>query len=270
MEENGQLVQFLYNEEKEVIAEETDGEVIRYIRRLGIISSDSESARTYYHYISDNQGSIRLILTDTANDRRIRNYYCYDAFGESVISHEDVHNRFRFNGEQYDPVTSQYYLTARFYNPVIGRFTQEDTYYGDGLNLYEYCRNNPVLYRDPSGHDAVNQGNLYGNESGNLKSQIQKLKLMTPQQLLANGWQDVTDPRMAINTLSKELYNPKTGMRIRFDKGVAGASGFEAVDHYHIYNKNYTNKKVDFYFDINGNTVGKGSKASHIVIGGGN
>ena len=106
---------------------------------------------------------MRLILTDTANDRKIRNYYCYDAFGESVISHEDIHNRFRFNGEQYDPVTSQYYLRARFYNPVIGRFTQEDTYYGDGLNLYEYCRNNPVLYRDPSGHDAVNQGNLYGN-----------------------------------------------------------------------------------------------------------
>ena len=91
---------------------------------------------------------------DMANDRRIRNYYCYDAFGESVISHEDIHNRFRFNGEQYDPVTSQYYLRARFYNPVIGRFTQEDTYYGDGLNLYEYCRNNPVFYRDPSGHDV--------------------------------------------------------------------------------------------------------------------
>ena len=141
-------------------------EVMRYIRGLGIISSDSESTGTYYHYVSDNQGSVRLILTDTINDRRIRNYYCYDAFGESVISHEDVHNRFRFNGEQYDPVTSQYYLRARYYNPVIGRFTQEDTYYGDGLNLYEYCRNNPMLYRDPSGHDAVNQGNLYSNESG--------------------------------------------------------------------------------------------------------
>ena len=165
MEENGQLVKFLFNEEKEVIAEETGNDVIRYVRGLGIISSDSESARTYYHYVSDNQGSVRLILTDTVNDRRIRNYYCYDAFGESVISHEDIHNRFRFNGEQYDPVTSQYYLRARFYNPVIGRFTQEDTYYGDGLNLYEYCRNNPILYRDPSGHDTVNQKSLYGSNT---------------------------------------------------------------------------------------------------------
>ena len=63
-----------------------------------------------------------------------------------------LHNRFRYTGEQYDPLTGQYYLRARYYNPVIARFTQEDTYYGDGLNLYTYCQNNPVLYHDPTGH----------------------------------------------------------------------------------------------------------------------
>ncbi len=45
-------------------------------------------------------------------------------------------------------------MRARFYNPVIGRFTQEDVYRGDGLNLYAYCGNNPVRYYDPSGYDA--------------------------------------------------------------------------------------------------------------------
>ena len=29
---------------------------------------------------------------------------------------------------------------------------QEDMYKGDGLNLYAYCRNNPVVYYDPSGY----------------------------------------------------------------------------------------------------------------------
>lgn len=51
-------------------------------------------------------------------------------------------------------MTEQYYLKARFYNPAVARFTQEDTYYGDGLNLYAYCHNNPVSYVDPTGHEA--------------------------------------------------------------------------------------------------------------------
>ena len=34
----------------------------------------------------------------------------------------------------------------------IGRFTQEDVIYNDGLNLYSYCNSNPVMYSDPSGY----------------------------------------------------------------------------------------------------------------------
>lgn len=66
------------------------------------------------------------------------------------------------NHYEYDPVTRQYYLRTRYYNPMIGRFTQEDTYYGDGLNLYEYCRNNTITYKDPTGHNICpTQRDLY-------------------------------------------------------------------------------------------------------------
>ena len=53
-------------------------------------------------------------------------------------------------------MTGQYYLRARYYNPVLGRFLQEDVYRGDGLNLYAYCKNNPVTYYDPSGYNGQN------------------------------------------------------------------------------------------------------------------
>ena len=42
MEENGRLVQFLYNEDREVVAEkDCSGNIIRYIRGLGLISSNN-------------------------------------------------------------------------------------------------------------------------------------------------------------------------------------------------------------------------------------
>ena len=173
MEENGRLVQFLYNEDREVVAEKDySGNIIRYIRGLGLISSDSENAKTYYHYVSDEQGSVSHIIRGEDKESgvseqgreqdRILNQYEYDAFGNTISCKEQVENRFRYQGEQYDPITRQYYLRARYYNPVIGRFIQEDTYYGDGLNLYEYCRNNSITYKDPTGHNICpTQRDLY-------------------------------------------------------------------------------------------------------------
>ena len=162
MEENGRLIKFLYNEDREVVAEETsNGTITRYIRGLGIISSDSEEAKTYYHYVSDEQGSITHVLSE---DAEILNHYSYDAFGNIIEKTEKVENRFCYNGEMLDPVTQQYYLRARFYNPVIGRFTQEDTYYGDGLNLYQYCQANPVGYVDPSGHNCETTQSRYNSD----------------------------------------------------------------------------------------------------------
>lgn len=82
----------------------------------------------------------------------MENRYAYDAFGNLLGQEEAFPNRILYAGQLYDQETGQYYLRARYYNPTIGRFSQEDTYWGDGLNLYAYCANNPVRYFDPSGH----------------------------------------------------------------------------------------------------------------------
>ena len=134
------------------MTEEDAGGLNRLIRATELIAANSsaDSARTYYHYASDEMGSTTHI---TDEDGKVLNRYAYDAFGNLTEQVETIPNRFKFTGQQLDPVTQQYYLRARFYNPVIARFTQEDTYRGDGLNLYAYCENNPVFYVDPTGNE---------------------------------------------------------------------------------------------------------------------
>ena len=136
-----------------------------------------------------------------------------------------------------------------------------------GVGIIQYGISNIALApnKNKSSKNGVNLETKSESGSGSV---IKNIQSKSPQQLIEDGWEDITNPKMAANTNSREFYDPKSGLKIRFDKGVDGANGFEAVDHYHVMNPNYTNKKVDYYLDIDGKPVGKGSKASHIVIKG--
>ncbi|NFL87633.1 RHS repeat-associated core domain-containing protein [Clostridium botulinum] len=159
IEENEKLSKFIFNKNGDILVEtDTDDNVIsRFTRGYEIVAADiadkASSSINYslsrYYYSVDEKGSTNFITDDSGN---IKNEYWYDAFGNVLASKEDVHNRITYTGQQFDGITQQYYLRARFYNPVVGRFTQEDVYRGDGLNLYAYCGNNPVIYYDPSGY----------------------------------------------------------------------------------------------------------------------
>lgn len=96
------------------------------------LTSENKAAS---YYITDEQGSIRYILDQSGE---VQNYYQYSAFGETIISEETTPNRLRYNAQTEDELTGLYYLRARYYAPGIGRFTQEDVIYNDGLNLYAF------------------------------------------------------------------------------------------------------------------------------------
>ena len=68
-------------------------------------------------------------------------------------------NPLRYRGYIYDAETELYYLQSRYYDPEVGRFLNaDDTAYlgADGTqlsyNLFAYCKNNPVMGYDPTGH----------------------------------------------------------------------------------------------------------------------
>nr|WP_246517023.1 RHS repeat-associated core domain-containing protein [Clostridium aciditolerans] len=158
IEENEKLTKFIFHKDNVLVETDKDYNCIsRFTRGYEVVAADivdlkEESNLKKYYYTVDEQGST-IFVTDKYQN--IKNEYCYDAFGNVLDSKEDIHNRITYAGQQFDGITGQYYLRARFYNPVIGRFTQEDTYRGDGLNLYAYCRNNPVVYYDPSGYEKL-------------------------------------------------------------------------------------------------------------------
>jgi RHS repeat-associated protein len=83
------------------------------------------------------------------------NKYAYTPFGEIANQQEAVAQPFKFVG-QYGVMAEPnglYYMRARYYDPIIGRFISEDPsgFGGGDVNLYAYVGNNPVLLIDPLG-----------------------------------------------------------------------------------------------------------------------
>lgn len=63
--------------------------------------------------------------------------------------------RYRYCGKERDDETGLYYCGARYYAAWLGRWTSSDPAgFVDGLDLYRYCRNNPVMLHDPNGTDS--------------------------------------------------------------------------------------------------------------------
>jgi len=58
-------------------------------------------------------------------------------------------NRYTYTAREWDEDVQMYYFRARWYDPEIARFTQEDPIYSS--NLYAYVGNSPVKHIDPLG-----------------------------------------------------------------------------------------------------------------------
>ncbi len=154
----------------------------RQIRRYGYTGAINEIVYMYthnglvgltyngaqYRYVKNIQGDIIAIL-DSSNDVVAK--YIYDAWGNHAVcdasgsnisssTHIANINPFRYRGYYYDTDLDLYYLQSRYYDPNTGRFINADTIdYLDpesinGLNLYAYCLNNPIMYCDPTGHEV--------------------------------------------------------------------------------------------------------------------
>ena len=143
----------------QVVDELTSGAVTRtYTYGLQRISQEQVISNTWTpsFYSYDGGGNVRA-LTNAAG--ATTDNYEYDAFGNSFTVSGTTPNEMMYRGEQFDSDLGLYYLRARYYNPLSGRFMSRDPEEGKftdptSLHKYLYAGGNPVNALDPTGKGA--------------------------------------------------------------------------------------------------------------------
>jgi RHS repeat-associated protein len=126
-----------------------------YLQGLMPISLTRGGQTSYY--LLDGHSGVRL-LTDATG--RVTDAYTYDAFGNLLTSAGATVNPLLYRGEWLDSRLGEYFLRARWYDTVSGRFTRADSFDGfmqdpRSLNKYVYAQADPVNGRDPSGRFLI-------------------------------------------------------------------------------------------------------------------
>ena len=105
----------------------------------------------YFHADAQNNRA----LSDNAATAAKR--WEYDPFGVIRSQSGSSSSDFQYAGEQKDSETGLINLRARYYDPLLGRFTQRDSEPGRAgfpqtYNRFTYSLNNPLRLVDPSGY----------------------------------------------------------------------------------------------------------------------
>lgn len=118
--------------------------------------SEQVGARLIRYQLHNHLGSAALELDMTA---QVISYEEYHPFGTTAYQahHAAIKaaaKRYRYTGMERDEETGLEYHSARYYLPWLGRWLSADPAgLVDGVNLYRYGRNNPVLFNDLNGMD---------------------------------------------------------------------------------------------------------------------
>ncbi len=156
------------------------------------------------YYLTDQVDSVKVVTNDSG---LVVTSHEYLPFGEDWITEGDTKNAPKYNSQELDKESGYYFYNARHYDPEIGRFVTPDTvidgeYSTQGWNRYSYCHNNPIMYRDPTGHGiletAQNIGDKLSSAGNKLADSINK-NVFNPLKEAGNKLSD---------TLSKKVVNP--------------------------------------------------------------
>jgi RHS repeat-associated protein len=179
--ESGKTVYFVYNGNDPIVEYSATEGIYSYYIYAGkqTIAEESNGVIKFYH--KDHLGSTRVV-TDIVGVKVID--YNYEPFGKIINGSNGGH---QFTGKEQDK-TELYYFGARYYDQDTGRFVTIDPA-KDGVNWYEYCRNNPLNVIDPSGLLSViiYYNNLSSDRDQSFKRAADTDAKMRPDSVLEIG-----------------------------------------------------------------------------------
>ena len=113
----------------------------------------TSAGKSFFH--KDHLGS-STVMTDYAGGTVVETAE-YLPFGLTRVQTGTEVTYYKFTDQELDAESGLYNYGARLYDPAIGIFISPDSIVPDPydpqtLNRYSYCRNNPLVYVDPSGH----------------------------------------------------------------------------------------------------------------------
>lgn len=221
-----------------------------------------------YYYLKNAQDDIIGLLDSNYN---LVAEYLYDSWGNVISIKDNLGNEitdtsniayinpFRYRSYYYDSETKLYYLNSRYYNPAWGRFINADGIinadrWALGYNLYLYCKNNPIIYKDNSGkwlEPVINFFKELGkNYLKDLNAYITKYtQFLRPS--ASEMWRNSLRGR-------KEL-SEKTEQRLINE--IRESEEFEDIIHNAVYSS------ADGAFDITGSSFFDGGSDLHLSIG---
>ena len=229
-----QYVNDINRENTEVLMElKTDGTAnAAYTYGYSRNSRDTSDGASYYLY--DGRGSVSGL---TSADGVTTNSYQYDPYGNTIFGTPVSINYYGYNGESTNTNTGYQYLRARYYNPVNGNFTTEDTNTGTTenpltRNRYGYVNNNPLNYEDPTGHSLWSKIKSAASKVVNTVKNVAKKVVNTVKSAVNWVVNAVTHPKQtikkAVSTVQNTYRNVKrtaTSAGSNFVKTVS--SGFQ-------------------------------------------
>ena len=133
------------------------------LRNLGILNLKMPANGFFYVY-TNNESNVKVYFNDltilhtTSVLKEENHFYPYGLLMEGitpVVAANGSINKYKFSDSelQLELGLNQYDFSARFYDPVIGRFNVIDPFADFAANFtsYRYAFDNPVSYNDPSG-----------------------------------------------------------------------------------------------------------------------